>query len=70
MAVVTTYGRTWWRARVLVDDPIRTHMTRAVRWYCHPSARCRYLALYDMNSATEAKRKAFLARVEQAMATF
>jgi NAD(P)H dehydrogenase (quinone) len=70
MAVVTTYGRTWWRARVLVGDPIRKQMTRAVRWYCHPSARCRYLALYDMNSASEAKRQAFLARVERAMAAF
>jgi putative NADPH-quinone reductase len=70
MAVVTTYGRTWWRARVLVGDPIRKQMTRAVRWYFHPSARCRYLALYDMNTATEAKRNAFLARVERAMATF
>ena len=70
MAVVTTYGRTWWRARVLVGDPIRKQMTRAVRWYFHPSARCRYLALYDMNTATEAKRKAFLARVERAMAAF
>ena len=70
MAVVTTYGRTWWRARVLVGDPIRKQMTRAVRWYFHPSARCRYLALYDMNTATEAKRNAFLARVEHAMAAF
>jgi putative NADPH-quinone reductase len=70
MAVVTTYGRTWWRARVLVGDPIRKQMTRAVRWYFHPSARCRYLALYDMNTATEARREAFLARVERGMAAF
>ena len=53
-----------------MGDPIRKQMTRAVRWYFHPSARCRYLALYDMNTATEAKRNAFLARVERAMATF
>ena len=68
LAVVTTYGRSWWRARIIVGDPVRKQMTRAVRWYCHPSARCRYLALYGMNTATLARRHAFLARVEQTMA--
>jgi putative NADPH-quinone reductase len=70
MAVVTTYGRTWWRARVLVGDPVRKQMTRAVRWYCHRSAQCRYLALYDMNTATAARRTAFLERVAREMAAF
>ncbi len=70
LAVVTTYGRTWWRARVVVGDPVRKQMTRAVRWYCHPSTRCQYLALYDMNTAAAARREAFLARVDRAMARF
>ena len=50
----------WRAARPVLTRDVPTQMTRAVRWYLHPSARCRYLALYDMNSATEAKRKAFL----------
>jgi hypothetical protein len=66
--VVTTYGRSWWRARINVGDPVRKQMTRALRWCCHPSERGRYLALYGMNTATLAHRHAFLARVEQAMA--
>jgi putative NADPH-quinone reductase len=70
MAVVTTYGRTWWRARVLVGDPVRKQMTRAVRWYFHHAAPCHYLALYDMNTATPARREAFLARVDRGMAAF
>jgi NAD(P)H dehydrogenase (quinone) len=67
LAVITTYGRSWWRARVIVGDPVRKQMTRAVRWYCHPSVRCRYLALYGMNTATNASRAAFLARVRRTM---
>ena len=70
LAAIATYGRTWWRARILVGDPVRKQMTRAVRWYCHPSTRCRYLALYDMNAATLARRQAFLERVDRAMSHF
>ena len=70
LGVVTTYGRSWWRAHVLVGDPIRKQMTRAVRWYCRPGAPCTYLALYGMNEATLEHRQAFLARVERVMARF
>jgi hypothetical protein len=56
--------------RARLDSSHPKQMTRAVRWYCHQSARCRYLALCDMNSAPEAKRQTFQARVERAMAAF
>ena len=42
-----------------------------VRWrfaFVAPNARRRYLALYDMNRQTHDGRKAFLRRVEEAMA--
>ncbi|WNJ90976.1 NAD(P)H-dependent oxidoreductase [Bosea sp. 685] len=62
LAVVTTYGGTRWRA-LLMGDPPRKLVNRVLRAVCHPSARPRYLAHYDMNRATPETRRAFLDRV-------
>jgi NAD(P)H dehydrogenase (quinone) len=59
---ISTYGRDRWRAFV-VGNPPKMMVTRYLRWFVARSARVRYLALYHMNVATEAHRKAFLARV-------
>ncbi|MDR6874305.1 putative NADPH-quinone reductase [Bosea sp. BE125] len=62
LAAVTTYGGTRWRA-LLMGDPPRKAVNRVLRAVCHPGARPRYLAHYDMNRATPESRKAFLDRV-------
>lgn len=66
LAAVTTYGGARLRAR-LVGDPPRRCVTRAVWHVCRPE-RMRYLALYDMNRATDARRAAFLDKVGREMA--
>jgi putative NADPH-quinone reductase len=68
LAAVTTYGGTRMRA-LLVGDPPRKCVTRAVWHVCRPD-KMRYLALYDMNRATDATRSAFLARVDREMEAF
>lgn len=68
LAAVTTYGGTRMRA-MLVGDPPRRCVTRAVWHVCRPD-RMRYLALYDMNRASDATRAGFLARVEREMKVF
>ncbi len=68
LAAVTTYGGTRTRA-LLVGDPPRRSVTRAVWHVCRPRT-MKYLALYDMNRATEAARHAFLAKVEREMGVF
>jgi putative NADPH-quinone reductase len=68
LAAVTTYGGARTRA-LLVGDPPRRCVTRAVWHVCRPD-RMRYLALYDMNRASDAKRAGFLARVEREMKVF
>jgi putative NADPH-quinone reductase len=65
LAAVTTYGGTRLRA-ALVGDPPRRAFSRAVWHVCRPDS-FRYLALYDMNRATDAARSAFLARVRGGM---
>ncbi|MCU0854490.1 MAG: NAD(P)H-dependent oxidoreductase, partial [Rhodobacteraceae bacterium] len=52
LAAVTTYGGTRVRA-MLAGDPPRKSVTRAVWHVCRPE-KLRYLALYDMNRATDA----------------
>jgi putative NADPH-quinone reductase len=65
LAAVTTYGGTRMRA-ILAGDPPRKSVTRAVWHVCRPRS-MKYLALYDMNRASDAKRAAFLSRVEREM---
>ncbi len=68
LAAVTTYGGTRTRA-FLAGDPPRCSIKRAVWHVCRPR-KLRYLALYDMNRANDAKRAQFLSRVEREMETF
>lgn len=68
LAAVTTYGGTRTRA-FLAGDPPRHCVKRAVWHVCRPF-KMRYLALYDMNRATDAKRAAFLDKVTREMEAF
>ena len=69
VAAVVTYGRprrvAWW-----MGDPPRKLVTRYLRWFVARRAPVDYLALYDMNTADDARRTAFLARVERHFAWF
>jgi NAD(P)H dehydrogenase (quinone) len=67
LVVVTTYGGSRWRA-LLVGDPPRRIATRVLNAVTGFKARISYLAHYDMNRSTDATRRAFLARVRQAVA--
>ena len=64
---VVTYGRPRWTA-IAMSDPPRRLVTRYLRWFAAARARADYLALYHMNVATDAKRRAFLGRVRTRMA--
>ena len=65
LAAVTTYGGTRLRA-FMAGDPPRRSVTRAVWHVCRPD-KTRYLALYDMNRATDGQRAGFLSRVDAEM---
>lgn len=68
LAAVTSYGGSRWRA-FGAGDPPRKVVSRALR-YATQAEKLRYLALYDMNRASDAKRAAFLARVGAEMERF
>jgi putative NADPH-quinone reductase len=67
LAAVTTYGGTRMRA-FGAGDPPRKHFTRAI-WHVTRPDKMRYLALYGMNRATDAKRAGFLDKVDRQMRT-
>lgn len=68
LAAVTTYGGTRWRA-IGAGDPPRKIVTRAI-WHVTRPEKLRYLALYDMNRASQAQRDAFNTRVKTEMEAF
>jgi len=68
LAAVTTYGGSRTRA-ILAGDPPRHVVKRAVRYVTRPD-KLRYLALYDMNRASDSRRAAFLGRVRREMEVF
>lgn len=63
VAAVTTYGGTRLRALV-AGDPPRKAVTRNLRFLTR-AQKVQYLALYDMNRAADAQRKAFLDKVRK-----
>ena len=65
LAAITTYGGTRFRA-MLAGDPPRKCVSRAVRYVAQPD-RMRYMALYDLNRANDAKRAGFLDKVGREM---
>ena len=65
LAAVTTYGGTRVRA-TLAGDPPRMIVKRHL-WHVTRPSKMRYLALYDMNRATDAKRASFLTTVRREM---
>lgn len=69
LAAITTYGRPWNRA-FAVGDPPRRWVKRYLRLMGRGWCPTDYLALYGMNVATDARRAAFMDRVETRMSRF
>ena len=59
---VSTYGADWWWTRIVGDSGRRIIM-RGVRALCARRCRTFWMALHEMDSASDAKREAFLGRV-------
>ena len=66
VVMITTYGAVRWRA-FLIGDPPRK-LGKRFLWSVFRTRRPpEFLALYDMNNATDKKRAAFMERVRQAL---
>ncbi|WP_027550695.1 NAD(P)H-dependent oxidoreductase [Bradyrhizobium sp. Cp5.3] len=66
--VVTSYGSPWWLTRIVMQDPGRKVLFRALKPMCGPGVRSFHLAHYDMDRSTPASRAAFVERVRARIA--
>lgn len=66
IAAAHTYGASRWGA-LWAGDPPRRYACRVLRRLLCPDAPTRYLALYQMNTATQTARERFLGRVRAEM---
>lgn len=66
LVAVTTHGSPKYINAIEGEGGKRT-MTRSLRLMCHPLARTTWLACYGIDTASPARRAAFLARVERRM---
>jgi putative NADPH-quinone reductase len=66
--VVTSYGSPWWLTRIVMQDPGRKVLMRALKPMCGSGVRSFYLAHYDMDRSTPDSRTAFIERVRARIA--
>ncbi len=64
LVAVTTHGSSKWINMIEGESGKRT-LTRSLRSMCHPLARTTWLAMYGVDNASDADRRAFLDRVER-----
>lgn len=69
IAGISTYGRPRWMA-LYMGDPSRVMVKRYLKRLTGGTASAEYYALYHMNVATNAQRRAFIAKVGSAMERF
>jgi NAD(P)H dehydrogenase (quinone) len=62
ITVVTTHGSSKF-VNAVEGEAGKRMVTRTLRAVCHPLARTRWIAMYGVDTASDAKRRAFLDRV-------
>jgi putative NADPH-quinone reductase len=67
ITVVSTLGSPWWWWTLVMGEPGRRVLLRGFRPLVHPSCRTDWVALHNMDSATDKQRARFLERVRTAM---
>lgn len=70
LAVVTSYGAPWWFIRVWLRDPVRSVILGGLGRLCGREVKTRFLALYNIEGASAARRARFITRIEQEFARF
>jgi NAD(P)H dehydrogenase (quinone) len=70
LAVVTTYNAPRWFMLLYMREPGKAVLMRGLARLIASGGRTHYLAHYDMLRSTDASRKRFLARVDQAFKSF
>ena len=65
--VLTTTGSPWWIVRLYMGDPVRRFMRRGIAKLCSKRLNFRILSLHNLDRATDADRRKYLARVRKGL---
>ncbi|MEF0939999.1 NAD(P)H-dependent oxidoreductase [Rhizobium sp. BR 362] len=65
---LTTTGSPWWVVHLYMGNPVRRLLKRGIAAFCARRLDFRMLTLHDMDRIGEAKRRAHLSRVRNALA--
>jgi NAD(P)H dehydrogenase (quinone) len=68
IAVVTTYGGSWWLVRFAMGDPARKIIGRAVKALCARDCKVMWFAHYNMDRAKPPQLARFLDRIRRSIA--
>jgi NAD(P)H dehydrogenase (quinone) len=68
IGAVSTLGSPWWWWRLVMTEPGRRTLLRGLRPLVAPRCRTLWLALHDIDTASEQARARFLQKVESALA--
>jgi NAD(P)H dehydrogenase (quinone) len=66
VAAVSTLGSPWWWWKISMAEPGRQIIVKGLSVLCHPRCKTLWLALHQIDGASEDKRKGFLSKVERA----
>ena len=65
LAVVSTLGSPWWWWTVYMKQPGRNIILRGLKVICAPRCRTLWLALHNLDTVSDTKRRHFLAKVRK-----
>ena len=65
LAVVSTLGSPWWWWTVYMKQPGRNIILRGLKVICAPRCRTLWLALHNLDTVSETRRRHFLAKVRK-----
>jgi NAD(P)H dehydrogenase (quinone) len=68
VAAVSTLGSPWWWWKLGIGEPGRRMLLRGLSVLCAPGCKTLWMGLHQMDSVPDGKRRAFLGKVERAMA--
>jgi NAD(P)H dehydrogenase (quinone) len=68
IAAVSTLGSPWWWWKVAMQEPGRRMLLRGLSVLCAKGCKTQWLALHQMDSVSDAKRRGFLDKVETVFA--
>jgi putative NADPH-quinone reductase len=65
--VLTTTGSPWWIVRLYMGNPVRRLFRRGIAKLCSKRLNFRILSLHNLDRATDADRRKYLARVRKGL---